>query len=249
MMFSSLVEARSVFIEDLTWTEVRDAIQNGTDTAIYYSGSTEQNGPHMAMGKHNFIARHVAGQIATKLGNALVYPVMPYAPTGDAFSKTGHMRFPGSVTVSESTFAAVAGHVAASARAAGFKKILLIADHGEGQSALAKLATDLNAQWKEEGMAVFHISDAYGRSAELEETFLNRLGHVAGGHAALADTSALMFLDKRRQWVRANRLSQAHGADGVDGDPRGASAAIGRRLIELKVASALAQIRRLVTAR
>src|SRR5215469_5550106 len=74
--------AQSVYIEDLTWPEVKAAIAAGKTTAIVYAGSTEQNGPHMALGKHNFIAHYAAGEIAKKLGNALVYPTMPFAPTG-----------------------------------------------------------------------------------------------------------------------------------------------------------------------
>src|ERR1700686_2432820 len=75
---------RSVYIEDLTWPEVQQAIQSGKTNAIIYTGSTEQGGPHMAIGKHNFIARWAAGAIAIKLGDALVYPTLPFAPTGDA---------------------------------------------------------------------------------------------------------------------------------------------------------------------
>src|ERR1044071_5627521 len=81
LCFASAARAAPVAIEDLTWPEVRDAIAAGKTTAIYYAGSVEQNGPHMALGKHNFIAREVAQRIAAELGNALVYPVMPYAPT------------------------------------------------------------------------------------------------------------------------------------------------------------------------
>src|SRR5690349_22954598 len=92
---ASVVAQRSVYIEDLTWPEVRQAIAAGKTSAIIYAGSTEQNGPHMAIGKHNFIARWVAGAIAIKLGNALVYPTLPFAPTGDAVMRTAHMRFPG----------------------------------------------------------------------------------------------------------------------------------------------------------
>src|SRR6266571_3928901 len=84
---------RSVYIEDLTWPEVQQGIKSGKTNAIIYAGSTEQNGPHMAIGKHNFIARWVAGAIAIKLGDALVYPTLPFAPTGDAVKRTGHMRF------------------------------------------------------------------------------------------------------------------------------------------------------------
>jgi len=80
---SMLAQTKSLLIEDLTWTEVRDAIIAGKTTAIYYAGSIEQNGPGMALGKHVFIARYLAPKIAEQLDNALVYPVMPFAPTGD----------------------------------------------------------------------------------------------------------------------------------------------------------------------
>ena len=70
-------QTRSVYIEDLTWFEIRDAMAAGKTGAIIYAGGTEQNGPHMSLAKHNLIARHVAGQIAERLGTALVYPVMP----------------------------------------------------------------------------------------------------------------------------------------------------------------------------
>src|SRR5271163_4694223 len=92
-------ETRSVWIDDLTWPEVRDAIAAGKRTAIVYTGSSEQNGPHMVIGKHNFVAHYVAQRIAEELGDALVYPTLPFAVTGDAAAKTGHMRFPGSVTL------------------------------------------------------------------------------------------------------------------------------------------------------
>ena len=246
MLIVSAASAQSVFIEDLTWIEVRDAIEEGSTTAIYYAGSTEQNGPHMVMGKHNFISHHVAEKIAVKLGKALVYPIMPYAPTGNTKLKTGHMRYAGSVSLTEDAFIAVARDVATSARAAGFMNILLMADHGEGQDALGRLAKDLASQWKEDGVRIFHISELYERSAQLEQEFLSRLGMKAGGHAALADTAALMAIDRQSRWVRANKIAAGDGKNGVDGDPGGASAVIGEQLIDLKIESALEQIRRLI---
>jgi len=240
--------ARPVFIEEMTWPEIRQAIASGSNTAIYYAGSTEQNGPHMVTGKHNFIARHVAQKIAEKLGHALVYPIMPFAPTGDPATQSAHMRFPGSVSLSETTYSAIARDVALSARAAGFRNILLMADHGEGQEALARLAGELSTAWKAEGIRVFHVPDLYYRSAELEREYLTRQGHAAGGHAALADTSALMAIDRTGKWVRRDKLAQARGdgQNGIDGDARGASAGLGKKLIDLKVGSAEAQIRRML---
>src|ERR1700745_2051727 len=105
LLFTSVLTAQtnSLLIEDMTWTEVRDAIAAGKTTAIYYAASTEQNGPGVALGKHVFIAHYLATTIAAQLGNALVYPTMPFAPTGDwgrtgpgstdPNKKNGHMRY------------------------------------------------------------------------------------------------------------------------------------------------------------
>ena len=62
-------------------------------------------GEGVAIGKHNYVANHVARRVAEELGDALVIPPSPYAPAGDPVKKTGHMRFPGTVSVSAETSA------------------------------------------------------------------------------------------------------------------------------------------------
>jgi creatinine amidohydrolase len=238
-------QAASLFIEDLTWTEVRQALQRGVTTAIYYAGSTEQNGPHMALGKHNVIARHVAGRIAEKLGDALVYPVMPFAPTGDPQKKTDHMQYPGTVSVSEATYAAVAGEVTVSAIAAGFRTVVLMGDHGGGQDALKQLAAALDARYRAQGARVIYVPDVYFRSADLAADYLKRRGLDPGRHAALQDTAELMALDRDQQWIRPQAMAAGKPGSGVDGDPRSANAELGRVLLDFKIDSAVAQIRRL----
>ena len=200
----------SVYIEELTWPEVKAALAAGKTTAIYYAGSTEQNGPHMALGKHNFIARYVAGRIAEKLGNALVYPVLPFAPTGE------HMKFPGTVNLSDRTFGAVAQEVAHSAIAAGFRHVVLMGDHGGGQDALKQVASALDGK----GARVHYIGDVYFQSQ--------------APHAGVEDTSELMFIDRDGKWIRRDKLDSK------------ASVELGRKLVEKKVDSAVAQIRTLV---
>jgi creatinine amidohydrolase/Fe(II)-dependent formamide hydrolase-like protein len=201
----------SLFIEDLTSPEVKSAIASGKTTAIYYAGSTEQNGPHMALGKHNFIARYVAGRIAEKLGNALVYPVLPFAPTG------GHMKFPGTVNLSDKTFGAVAQEVAQSAIAAGFKHVVLMGDHGGGQDALKQVASALDGK----GARVHYVGGHYFKSQ--------------AAHAGVEDTSELMALDSDGKWIRRDKP-----------ESRQASAERGKRLLDAKVDNAVAQIRVLV---
>ncbi len=96
---SSAEPPASLFLEDLTSPELAAAIRAGKTTIIVPIGGTEQNGPHMALGKHNVRVKALAERIARELGNALVAPVMAYVPEGGVNPPTGHMRFPGTITM------------------------------------------------------------------------------------------------------------------------------------------------------
>ena len=241
---------RSVYIEDLTWSEVQQAIASGKTSAIIYTGSTEQNGPHMAIGKHNFIARWVAGAIAIKLGDALVYPTLPFAPTGDAVTRTAHMRFPGSVSLTGQTYGAVVHDVALSALDAGFRNVFIMGDHGDGQDVLAAVAKTLDAQWRSKGTRVFYVPDPYFKEKHQAGAYEASHGLPTHDvHAGSDDTSELMALDGQHRWIRTDKLAASAGAEtartGVDGDPTKASAALGNIFLQYKVDDAVAQIRQL----
>lgn len=224
----------SVYIEEMTWPEVAASIKAGRNTAIIYTGSTEQNGPHMVTGKHNFIAHSLAGTIARELGNALVYPVLPFAPTGDPARLSGHMRFPGSVSLREDVYGAVVLDEALSAIAAGFRYVLIMGDHGGGQEQLASVAKKLDSGAKPYGIRVYYIGSVYSR--------------MAGGHAGREDTSMLMAIDPEGKWVRKDRIGEAGSGNGADSSPQGASVEEGRRLIRDRVNAALQQIHAVIPA-
>src|SRR5947209_3151332 len=113
-------EPASPYIEDLTWTELRDLIAAGRTTIILPIGGTEQNGPHMAIGKHNVRVKLLAGKIAAALGNAMVAPVLPYVPEGNLNPPSGHMRWPGTITVPEDSFQKTIEYAARSFKVHGF---------------------------------------------------------------------------------------------------------------------------------
>src|ERR1700704_6718085 len=138
-------------LADMTWVEVRSALDHGYTTVIVPAGGIEQNGPHMILGKHDHIVRHAAGRIAAELGHALVAPVVSYVPEGDYDPPTGHMRFPGTMGVPESVFASVLEGIARSLKAGGFKTICFIGDHGQSQPAQAEVAKRLSAEWAKDG--------------------------------------------------------------------------------------------------
>lgn len=236
-------QTRSVWIDDLTWIEVRDAIAAGKRTAIIFVGSSEQNGPHMAIGKHNFIARYCAEQIAAKLGDALVYPVIPFAITGDAAAKTAHMRFPGSVTLPPDVFLGVVRAVAQSALSAGFKLVALMGDHGGGQEEMARVAQALDAQSRRSGARVLHVGDFYAKAdAQFDELMAKRGIASKELHAGIPDTSAIIFLGAEA-WIRKDRIAAASEANGVQGTPALATAELGKLYLDMKIEGAVNQIR------
>lgn len=242
-------QSPSVWIDDLTWPEVRDAIAAGKRTAIIYVGSSEQNGPHMVIGKHNFIAHALAQRIAEELGDALVYPTLPYAVTGNAITRTGHMRFPGSVSLPPEVFFGVVRGVAQSALTAGFKVVALMGDHGGGQDELALAAKELDAQARLDGARVLFIGDLYTKSRiQMHEILAQRGLPTTEDHAGIPDTSSLLYLETQGQWVRKDRIALADAKTGVQGNPQFASAELGKIYLDLKVDLAVKQIRSLLAS-
>ena len=97
----------TVFIEEMTWMEVRDALLDGMTTAIVATGGVEQNGPYVASGKHNFVLSATTRAIAEELGDALVAPIVKFVPEGSIDPPSGHMRYHATVSVRQETFEAL----------------------------------------------------------------------------------------------------------------------------------------------
>ncbi len=236
----------SVYLEDLTWTEVRDAVKTGATTIIVPVGGTEQSGPQMAVGKHNVRAKVLAGRIAASLGDTLVAPVVAYVPEGSISPPVGHMRYPGTISIPEAAFKAMLEGAARSFRQAGFLHVVLIGDHGGYQTDLRDVAAALNREWA--GTAVrAHFIEAYYKVTQTEYVQALKAKGLSdaaiGQHAGAADTSLLMAIDP--SMVRTDRLDQPAGAaTGISGDPRGSTAALGQLGVDRIVVETVAAIRK-----
>src|SRR3989442_11004680 len=151
----------TVFLEELTWPELRALVQAGKTTMILPIGGTEQNGPHMALGKHNARVRMLSERIARTLGNALVAPVIAYVPEGALSPPTGHMRFPGTITVPEDVFRRLLESAARSARVHGFRDVVFLGDHGSTQVGENTVAARLNREWAATPVRAHAIEEYY----------------------------------------------------------------------------------------
>jgi creatinine amidohydrolase len=242
----------SVLVEQLTWTEIRDAVHGGVTTVIIPVGGTEQSGPFIAVGKHNRRVAILSEQIARTLGNALVAPVIAYVPEGSADPPTSHMRFPGTITVPDDVFEKTLESAAESFRVHGFKDVVLLGDHGGYQANLKAVADRLNRRWGSSGARAIDVPEYYQALEGFTRALKARgLGADVGTHADLSDTSLMLATDP--SMVRLKQLRSASKPDeslGVyGGDPRKSTAALGRLGVDAQVSQAVQAIRRATTHR
>ncbi len=238
----------TVFLEELTWTELRDLIDSGKTTIIIPIGGTEQNGPDMALGKHNVRVKALSEKIALALGNALVAPVIAYVPEGGVSPPTAHMRFPGTITIPDETFEKVLEYAARSFKLHGFHDIVFLGDHGGYQNDDKIVADRLNREWAATRFRVHAVSEYYRVTQTGYVQALKSRGYrdeEIGTHAGLADTSLMLAVDPRL--VRSDRLTSGaklRPADGVYGDPRRSSAELGQLGVDVIVTQTVAAIRK-----
>ncbi len=241
----------SLFIEELTWTELQQHVTAGTTTILVPIGGTEQNGPHMVLGKHNVRVRVLAEKIAQRLGTTLVAPVLAYVPEGSIEPPAAHMRFAGTVSISEATFEALLESTARSFRQHGFRDVVFLGDHGGYQKNMDRVAQRLNREWAGQRRCRVHaLLDYYRVTQGAYVETLKARGFTdaeIGTHAGLADTA--LALAVQPSLVRNELLARAAQGgvrEGVYGDPQRATSELGQLGVEQVVATSVAAIRTLL---
>ncbi|QEL19477.1 creatininase family protein [Limnoglobus roseus] len=235
----------TVFVEEMTWMEVRDAIKGGKTTVIVPTGGVEQNGPYLVTGKHNFITRTVAEAIAKKLGKTLVAPVVPFVPEGDIDPPTDHMQYPGTISVRESTFERLLTDICASFRTHGFREIVMIGDSGGNQTGMEAVARRLNAKWNGKTARVHYIPEFYDEP-DFDE-WLEKHGILEepeGLHDDYATSATLAAIDPTLIRAKQRQAAGKFRINGVDLAPVEKAAEWGRKIIALRAETTATAIRR-----
>jgi creatinine amidohydrolase/Fe(II)-dependent formamide hydrolase-like protein len=232
--------SQSVYVEDLTSIELRALVAGGTTTVLIPIGGTEQNGPHMALGKHNVRVKFLAGQIAKRLGNAVVAPVLGYVPEGAIFPPVAHMRFQGTISIPDATFESLLIATAKSFKQHGFHDVVFLGDHGGYQKIEVLAADKINKEWFADVKCRAHALTAFYEASQAPYIKVLRGKGFSdaeiGTHAGLADTSLMLAVDK--SMVRGDLLAEGAKtapADGVYGDPRKSSVELGQIGVEIIV--------------
>jgi creatinine amidohydrolase len=225
----------SVFIEEMTWMDVRDALAAGKTTAIITTGGIEPNGPWLVTGKHNYVNRANCEAIARKLGDALCAPNVPFVPEGGIEPATGHMTSPGTISVREETFRAMLTDIAHSLKMHGFKNIIFIGDSGGNQAGQRAVAEELNKRFNGDAV-VAHVQEYYTYSVVSEHMAKQGLkeGQSDNLHDDPVITLNMLVADPKS--VRYDERLKAKKAtiNGVDISDRSKAMAWGKQIVDFR---------------
>ena len=241
----------SLHMRNLTWMEIKAAVDRGFTSVIVPSGGIEQNGPHMVLAKHDFIVGAAAEEIAKGIGTMLIAPTLSIVPEGDFDPPSGNMQFPGTIGITDAAYEAVLDGVCRSLRRAGFKTIFLIGDHGQSQKPQTNIAEKLTREWRREGIRVIQIDEYYDDAAQ--NKWLESKGETMktiGTHAGIIDTAEVMSVNPDA--VRQDKLAtlpKSLEEFGASGAPQKANPALGRELLSMRVQAAVTKIRSLLGSR
>jgi creatinine amidohydrolase len=257
LTLSAQTKSALVDFELMTWPEVKQALADGRTTALIFNGGTEQRGPQGVNGAHSLIVHALGVEIANRLGNAILAPVIPYSVN------RANAELPGTIGITGPVFAQLNEEVAEQMIINGFKNIVVMGDHGGGQQELAEVAKKLDAKYSPKGVRVVYCSDVYAKVGTDFDKWLADNGYPAGSHASVKDTSELLYLGGDKGWVRRDLIPTAVGDpvrkpgeprdpnakrvnNGIQGDARRSTADIGKRVSDMKVDYAVQQIRQLL---
>ena len=235
----------SVFIEDLTWMEVRDVLRAGKTTVIVPTGGVEQNGPYLVTGKHNVVLRGTTEAIARRLGNCLVAPIVPFVPEGDIDPPTLHMKYPGTISLREETYQALLSDICGSLKTHGFKQIVLIGDSGGNQPGLKAVAERLSREWPAEKCRVVYIPEYYDLSGVKKLLVSEGVKEVPEGlHDDFAMEATMLAVEPESIRMQQRIAAGNFRINGIELAPAEKTIRWGQRIIDFRSEATVKAIRK-----
>ena len=244
----------SVWMEQLTWMEVRDAIKAGKTTALVLTGGVESNGPHLATGKHNYVLTVMGEAIARKLGNALVAPIVTLEPGRPDSDRVA----PGSVFLSPETYEAVLTDMALSLKSMGFTNVVFLGDSGGNQTGMKNVATKLNDRFKGAPARFHFIPEYYNYPAVRQFVQANGVTETMefeasqgsdGIHEEYGIDALMMLYDPKTVRLDERKKAGKTTINGADLLPLDKTLAMGRRIVELRTSLTVAAINKSLAAK
>lgn len=189
-------------MEEMSWKEVKEAIEKGKDTALIMMGSFEQHGPHMPLNTDTIISDELGKRIAHKLEYVLV------APTIRPGVSDHHMDFSGTVSFSPELFMEILEEYCLSLEQHGFEFIALVPFHGGNFAPTDAIAPKISKKLND--AKILLISDLE-RNTEIMLKSMKEAGveyKEKAIHSGASETSIMLAIDE--DYVEEERLEKGY---------------------------------------
>lgn len=211
------------YLADRTWTEM-EWLAPRSDLMLAL-GSLEQHGPHLPLDTDTVIVTELARRWAGAASERMIGPVIPIGASGE------HADFPGTISIGTPATTEV---IIEAVRSCGhFRSVVVASWHGGNGDALAAAARTLGA----EGRAVRFWSpsiDGDAHAGRVETSLMLAIAphrvRLEAAERGVTDPLPLLMGRLRAEGVRSV------AANGVLGDPTGASAEQGASMLDSIVA-------------
>lgn len=237
----------TVWLEEMTWMDVRDAMKAGKTTVIIPTGGFEPNGPWLALGKHNYVLKANCDAIARKLGDALCAPVVAFVPEGNHEPKSGHMTTMGTISLREETFNALLSDIVMSMKQHGFEHIIMIGDSGGNPRGMTAVADKYTKEWGGKPI-VAHVPEHYTYSAATKFAVDNGLIPAERKSDGLHDDPIItlnMFVTDPNSVRWAQRVKAGKATiDGVSIADQKKALEIGKKIVDYRATTTAEAIRK-----
>jgi len=179
----STAKANALRLEALSWTDVANLQELGTDMLILPVGATEQHGPHLPINTDTVIGEYVCAY-ASAATQVPVLPAMAYTVSA------GHTtKWPGTFSLSHETFIHALGDLVSWMVATGWKRLLIVNSHF-GNDASLRVAVD-QLRLKYLGKLQLASLNTFQLSDEIWKTFIEDAEDL---HANKAETDLMLHL-------------------------------------------------------
>jgi creatinine amidohydrolase len=229
----------------MTSPEIAAAVAAGNTRVVFACGAVEQHGPHLPLFTDAEHGTRLAERVAERLGRTLV------APTLRVGCSEHHMSFAGTISIRRDTLEAICADYVQSLARHGFTHIGIIPSHGGNFGPIADMLPRLRVAvdpcrvsayldvvgmiglWRRAVAEAGGDAGRVGGHADIAESSIMLTMHPELVHAELAaagspETPSAELLDR----ILRDGL-QSISPNGIIGDARGLSAAIGERCVDV----------------
>ena len=221
----------TVFMEDMTWLEIRNAVKAGKTTVIVPAGGLEASGPFLVLDKHQRMLRASTDLIARKLGNALIAPVIRYVPPDDG----NRGSYLGDFNISLAAYKSTLEDICGALKNGGFREIVLIGDHQGAQRGMKEVAEELSRKWTGGSTGIHFIAEYYDRAAVSAYVKKQGISEVRGGFGDnYYNTSILLAASPESARLRERTEAKQLTVNGVNLEPLEKTIENGRAILRIQ---------------